>query len=177
MVDPSEVETSETINLLLQPLIDLIIKISNLKCLTWNVGPIFVALLNILQKFHPDATLRIFKFVRFDAARDSLSPSELQLARFGNLTHFRMTNWPEFKNQLSTYEGHRFDWATLKAIVVRCQNLEYLGVIGLRSLQNTRCKQNLENRPLPNRSSPKDITLDSNDLCLSENVLSNSSIS
>jgi len=110
----------------LNPVCDLVRRVNNLKSLTWNIGPLPKAVLDILTKKHPNAVLKIFNYRRKNPNVNHLTADETALAEFKRLTHFRA----ETRHMAGFIDVDGIDYCldVFKHIIARSQNLQYASI-------------------------------------------------
>lgn len=110
----------------LSPVCDLVSRINNLKSLTWNIGPLPKAVLDILTKQHPNAELRIFNYRRKDPDISHLTADETALLEFNRLTNLRAVT--RHNNIYIDTDGIDYCLNVFKHIIARSQSLQYASI-------------------------------------------------
>lgn len=154
----------------LDPICKLIDRISNLKSLTWNIGPMPRTIIEALGQRHPTAILRIFNYWRKDQTIDHLTEDELMVSNFKNLTDFRAVTRRHV-------DGDDYSLDVFKHMIANSKSLQYAGIIDSNRsvLSNKLLALEADGDTDTNESkrceSLKTLTLDSTQLELSKTTL------
>lgn len=157
-------------------IVELLSKITKLKTLTWNVGPISTDVLSALERFHPQCTLRIFSWWRLNGDLNQLDETEIALTRFKNLTHFRYVTVSDPSSAATLTEA--YSWEPFQEIVASSHRLELASFLSSSIFRHVEAQEWIGNGASSvkagkssNRNKLKSLTIDCPNLTLSSSTL------